>query len=69
MKVEFKKQIAKECLWNDSIMQILKENDNYCIVGNYDNEDLKSLGFNTQEINNMKNISIYDEIVMNPKIQ
>ena len=50
------------------LIEILKENDNYCIVRNYDNEDLKSLGFTLQEINAMKNISIYDEIVMNPKI-
>ena len=51
------------------LIEILKENDNYCIVGNYDNEDLKSLGFTSQDIINMKTISIYDEIVMNPKIQ
>ena len=50
------------------LIEILKENENYCIVGNYDNEDLKSLGFTSQEIRNMKNISIYDEIVVNPKI-
>jgi len=51
------------------LVEILKENDNYCIVGNYDNEDLKSLGFSSQEIINMKSISIYDEIVIDPKIQ
>ena len=51
------------------LIEVLKENDNYCIVGNYDNEDLKSLGFNSQEIRNMKNISIYDEILINPKIK
>lgn len=50
------------------LIEILKENENYCIVGNYDNEDLNSLGFTSQEIRNMKNISIYDEIVVNPKI-
>lgn len=51
------------------LVEILKENDNYCIVGNYDNEDLKSLGFTTSDISNMKKISIYDEILINPKIQ
>lgn len=51
------------------LIKILKENENYCIVGNYGNEDLKSLGFTSQEIINMKTISIYDEIVLNPKIQ
>ena len=51
------------------LIKVLKENENYSIVGNYDNEDLKNLGFTSQEINNMKNISIYDEIIVNPKIQ
>lgn len=50
------------------LVQILKENDNYCIVDNYDNEDLKKLGFTTQDLNSMKTISIYDEIIVNPKI-
>lgn len=54
---------------DEILIEILKENDNYCIVGNYDNEDLKSLGFSSQEINTMKSISIYDEIVINPNIQ
>lgn len=48
------------------LVNILKENENYCIIGNYDNEDLKSLGFDTNDINNMKKISIYDEVVVNP---
>lgn len=48
------------------LVEILKENDNYCIIDNYDNEDLKNLGFSTKEINSMKKISIYDEIVLNP---
>ena len=51
------------------MVEVLKENENYCIVDNYDNEELKSLGFTSQEINNMKQISIYDEIVLNPKIE
>jgi len=56
--------------YEDNILiDVLKENDKYCIVGNYDNEELKKLGFNTQEINNMKKISIYDEIVANPSIE
>lgn len=51
------------------LVEILKENNNYCIVDNYDNEDLKNLGFTTNEINTMKKISIYDEIVINPSTQ
>lgn len=50
------------------LVEILKENNNYCIVDNYDNSELKSLGYNTKEISNMKKISIYDEIVINPDL-
>lgn len=49
------------------LVEILKENNNYCIIGNYDNEDLKGFGYTTNDIINMKKISIYDEIVINPK--
>lgn len=51
------------------LVEILKENDNYCIINNYDNEELKSLGFSTKEINNIKKISIYDEIILNPNLE
>lgn len=51
------------------LVEILRENDNYCIVGSYDNEDLKKLGYTTEDILNMKTISIYDEIVINPTDQ
>ncbi len=51
------------------LVKILKENDNYCIVGNYSNEELKDLGFTTEDIRNMKKISIYDEIIINPETQ
>ena len=51
------------------LVEILKENDNYCIVRNYSNDDLKDLGFTTEEIRNMKKISIYDEIIINPKVE
>ena len=50
------------------LVKILKENNNYCIVDNYDNSELKSLGYNSDEISNMKKISIYDEIVINPDL-
>lgn len=55
--------------YNKILVSILKENDNYCIVDNYDNEDLKSLGYSDEEIYSQKTISIYDEIVLNPDIE
>lgn len=54
--------------YNKILIKILKESDNYCIVDNYDDEDLKELGYSTSEIYSMKTISIYDEIVVNPDI-
>ncbi len=51
------------------LVQILKENDNYCIIGSYDNSYLKSLGYSTNDILNMKKISIYDEILVNSNIE
>lgn len=50
------------------LVKILRENENYCIIGSFSNDDLKNLGFNTNEIINMKKISIYDEILINPQI-
>ena len=46
------------------LVKVLRKNENYSIVDNYDNEELKELGFTRQEIINMKNISLYDEIVL-----
>ena len=52
---------------NNILVEVLRENDNYCIIDNYSNEELKNLGFTTQDISYMKKISIYDEIVLNPE--
>lgn len=51
------------------LVKILKETSNYCIIENYDYNELKEMGFSSEEINKMKNISIYDEIIINPKIE
>lgn len=51
------------------LINILKENDNYCIIDNYNSEDLLNLGYTTEEINNMKTIKLYDEIVVNPELE
>ena len=36
------------------LIEVLKENDNYCIIGTYDNDYLKSLGYSTNDILSMK---------------
>lgn len=51
------------------LVKILKENDNYCIIGNYDSEELVNLGYTTKEINSIKTIKLYDEIIVNPEME
>lgn len=51
---------------DDILVKVLKESDDYSIIENYTSIELKKLGYSTEEINNMKNISLYDEILLNP---
>lgn len=51
------------------LVEILRENDNYCIVNNYNNNELKKMGYTTSEIRRMKSISIYDEIIIKPDLK
>lgn len=50
------------------LVKVLKENENYCIVNNYDNDDLKGMGYDASQIRAMKKISIYDELIINPDL-
>lgn len=47
------------------LVKVLRQNENYSIVDEYDTDELKELGFSQSEIINMKTISIYDEILVN----
>lgn len=51
------------------LVKILKENDNYSIIGNYSVEELKELGFSATDIIKMTDISLYDEILVNPDLR
>ena len=51
------------------LVKIVKENDNYSIITNYKTEELKNMGYTIQEINNMRTISIYDEILTDPDLE
>ena len=55
--------------YNKILIKVLKESDNYCIVDNYDDGDLKELGYSASQIYSMKKVSIYDEIVINPNLE
>ena len=51
---------------DDIIVKVLKKAENYSIIENYTSLELKELGYSTEEIKNMKSISLYDEILLNP---
>lgn len=53
---------------NKILVKVTRKNDKYSIVSNYDREELANLGFSKTEIANMKNISIYDEIIIKPDL-
>ena len=50
------------------LVKVKKQNEKYSIITNYTSEELKELGFNSTEISNMKNISMYDEILVKPDL-
>ena len=54
---------------NKILVKVVKENDNYSIIKNYTTEELKDIGFDIQEIESMKKINIYDEILSDPDIE
>jgi len=51
---------------DDILIKVLKKSEDYSIIENYTSLELKELGYSTEEIKNMKNISLYDEILLNP---
>ena len=52
--------------YNKMLVKILKQNDEFCIVRQYKTEELEELGFTSSQIYSMRNIALYDEIVLNP---
>ena len=45
------------------------KNDKYTIIENYKTDELQKLGLSDKEINNYKGINMYDEIIVNPKVE
>jgi putative membrane fusion protein len=59
--------IRKRVGYTDNILvKVLKKSENYSIIENYTSSELKELGFSTEEIKNMRSISLYDEILLRP---
>ncbi len=50
------------------LIKVKKQNDKYSIITNYTSDELKELGYGSTEISNMKNISMYDEVLIHPDL-
>ncbi len=49
------------------LVKVLKTNENYSIIRNYETAELKEeLGYDSTQIRQNKNITLYDEILLNP---
>lgn len=46
------------------LVKVLRQNDTYSIVENYTNDELMSLGYTVDEIQNMSQIKLYDQILI-----
>lgn len=46
------------------LVKVLRQNDTYSIVENYEDEELQALGYTDEEISDMGKISVYDEILL-----
>ena len=51
------------------LVKVVKENDSYCIIDNYDSEELIEMGFTSEQIKDSKTVKLYDEIIVNPEIE
>ena len=51
------------------LLKIIKENDEYSIVKNYNTDELVELGFDEETIRNLNKIEEYDNIIINPNIK
>ena len=50
------------------LVNVKKQNDKYSIIKNYTTSELQELGFTSTQINAMKKIYIYDELMINPDL-
>ena len=53
---------------NKLLVKVSRSGDKYSIVEPFDTEELKEMGYSSEEIINYRKISIYDEIIINPDL-
>lgn len=49
------------------LVKKVKETKGYTLVQNYETQELREKGFSLEEIQKMKNVFLYDEIIASPK--
>ena len=50
------------------LVKVGKQNEKYSVVSNYKTSELEELGFTKTQINSMRKLSLYDELVLNPDL-
>lgn len=61
--------IKKNTEYTKILINVKKENDSYCVINNYSTEELMELGYTTEQINKMREIKIYDEVIVDPELE
>lgn len=61
--------IKKNADFTKILVNVEKENDNYCVIDNYSTEELIDFGYTTEEINSMREVKLYDEVVVDPLLE
>ena len=46
------------------LVKVLRQNDTYSIIENYEDEELKELGMEDEKISKRSKINLYDEVIM-----
>lgn len=46
------------------LVKVLRQNDTYSIVANYEDDELRELGYSEDEISQMSKIKLYDEVLL-----
>lgn len=54
---------------NKIVVKVLRKNENYSIVTNYTSEELRELGYSEENIEKIKKLKLYDELVLEPNLE
>lgn len=61
--------IKKNSDFTKILVKVEKENDNYCLIDNYSTEELIEFGYTTEEINKIRGVKLYDEVMVETQVE